>query len=235
MDRARSRSAERLLGAVEVRGPAPRAASSRELLALSAAPAARPARPARRSGRSSERSASSGSTFSRRATLTAAKRTSPSSSTTCASGSVSGAVSPASASASFSSRELVVEIGERAGRVRVLEADRRRPPLHLARVEQRREAPSGTSWKMPSRPSSLRLDPLPVLAHAAGRARLDLAEDVRVAPDELLVDRARDLLEVARALLLRAAARGSRPGRAGRRARPAACSASPASAASATS
>src|SRR5205814_6816188 len=39
--------------------------------------------------------ASSGSTFSRRATLTAAKRTSPTSSNTCGSGSASGAGSPA--------------------------------------------------------------------------------------------------------------------------------------------
>src|SRR5437667_5469451 len=50
------------------------------------------------------RRASSGSTFSRRATLTAAKNTSPISSNTCAGGSVSGATSPTSASASFSSR-----------------------------------------------------------------------------------------------------------------------------------
>ena len=34
------------------------------------------------------------------------------------------------------------------------------------------------------------------------RLRLDLAEDVRVAADELLVDPARDLLEIAVALLL---------------------------------
>ena len=33
--------------------------------------------------------------------------------------------------------QLVVEIGQRARRVRILEADRRRAPLHLARVEQR--------------------------------------------------------------------------------------------------
>src|SRR5439155_22920205 len=50
------------------------------------------------------RRASSGSTFSRRATLTAAKSTSPISANTCAGGSVSGTSSSASASASFSSR-----------------------------------------------------------------------------------------------------------------------------------
>ena len=33
--------------------------------------------------------------------------------------------------------QLVVEIGQRARRVRILEADRRRTPLHLARVQQR--------------------------------------------------------------------------------------------------
>ena len=64
-----------------------------------------PARRAPRTGRVAPRSASSGSTFSRRATLTAANSTSPSSSNTCAVGSVSAATSPpASSSASSSSR-----------------------------------------------------------------------------------------------------------------------------------
>ena len=47
----------------------------------------------------------------------------------------------------------------------------------------------------------LDLQPLPVLAHAAGGLRLRVAEDVRMARDELRVDRARDGLEVARAAL----------------------------------
>ena len=60
--------------------------------------------------------------------------------------------------------ELVLEVGERARDVGVLEADRRRAPLHLARVQQRRAAISGTSWKIPSRPSCSRLHRLPALA-----------------------------------------------------------------------
>ena len=46
----------------------------------------------------------------------------------------------------------------------------------------------------------VRLDPVPVGADAARGARLDVAEHVRVAPDELLVDRARHVLEIAGAL-----------------------------------
>ncbi len=48
----------------------------------------------------------------------------------------------------------------------------------------------------------LRLDPLPVLADPAGRASVDLAEDVRVAADELLVDTSRNRLERAGSPLL---------------------------------
>jgi hypothetical protein len=46
------------------------------------------------------------------------------------------------------------------------------------------------------------LEPLPVLAHPPRRSRLDIAEDVRVARDQLLVDPARDRSEIAAALLL---------------------------------
>src|SRR5207247_5839508 len=54
-----------------------------------------------------------------------------------------------------------------------------------------------------SRPSFVgRLDPLPVLTYAARGARLDFPEHMRVPPDELLVDRARGLFEVALPLLL---------------------------------
>ncbi len=49
----------------------------------------------------------------------------------------------------------------------------------------------------PFPPLLLALEALPVLAHAACRPGLDLAEDVRMASDELRVDPARDLLEVA--------------------------------------
>jgi hypothetical protein len=41
----------------------------------------------------------------------------------------------------------------------------------------------------------LALDPLPVLLHALARLRLDVAEDVRMAADELLVDQPRRRLE----------------------------------------
>ena len=46
------------------------------------------------------------------------------------------------------------------------------------------------------------LDPLPVLAHSPGRARLSIAEDVGMPADELRVNRARRLLEVSMPLLL---------------------------------
>ena len=80
--------------------------------------------------------------------------------------------------------------------VRVLEADRRRAPLHLPRLAA---APAATPARRGRCPRALlvALDPLPVLADAPGRLRLDVTEDVRVAPHELLVDRRRDLLEVA--------------------------------------
>ena len=48
----------------------------------------------------------------------------------------------------------------------------------------------------------LRLDLLPALPHPAGSVGLHVAEDVRVAADELGVHRPRHLLEVAVALLL---------------------------------
>jgi hypothetical protein len=41
------------------------------------------------------------------------------------------------------------------------------------------------------------LDPLPVLADPPGRSSLDVAEDVRVAGDELVVDPRRDRCQVA--------------------------------------
>ena len=51
----------------------------------------------------------------------------------------SGAGSPALGERLLQLAQLVVEIGERPVRVRVLEVDRRRPALELARVEQRRQ------------------------------------------------------------------------------------------------
>ncbi len=54
----------------------------------------------------------------------------------------------------------------------------------------------------PFPPFLLGLDLLPALAHAAGRARVGVAEDVRVPADELLVHSAGDRLQLARTPLL---------------------------------
>ena len=147
------------------------------------------------------RSASSGSTFSRRATLTAANSTSPSSSKTCGSGSASGSGLPGGLERLLQLAELVLQVGEGAGRVGVLELDRSRAALQLAGVEQRRER-LGNVVEDPFPPLVGALDLLPVRAHASGRSRLDLAEHVRVPPHELVVDPAGRLLEVAVPLLL---------------------------------
>ena len=56
----------------------------------------------------------------------------------------------------------------------------------------------GTSWKMPSRPSSSRLMALPVAQHGRRVVGLHGAEDVRVAAHQLLADAVRDAGQVAR-------------------------------------
>ena len=96
---------------------------------------------------------------------------------------------------------LVVEVVERAAHVRVLEVDRRGAPLHLARVEERRQRLRHVVEDARAA-LLLALDRLPVRAHAAGRLGLDLAEDVRMPPHELLVNQPRDAFEVAAAALL---------------------------------
>ena len=64
--------------------------------------------------------------------------------------------------------QLVLEVGERACEVRVLEADRLRAELHLARVEQRRQ-PFGHVVEDPLAALVLALDLLPALrARASG-------------------------------------------------------------------
>ena len=119
--RWRSGSFDRLLGEVEVRvlllerQLAPILAARRER-ALGDLDARAEALPAAR------RSSSSGSTSSLRATLTAAKRTSPSSSRRT--------------SVLLQLAQLVRRGRRSRRRVRVLEADRLRALLHLARVEQ---------------------------------------------------------------------------------------------------
>ena len=88
----------------------------------------------------SPRSASSGSTFCCRATFTTVKSTSPTSSTTRASGSDSGAGAPAraiSAASSSSSSRTFAERRLRRPASRSRADDR--APLHLAREEQRRQ------------------------------------------------------------------------------------------------
>src|SRR5213078_3304026 len=96
--------------------------------------------------------------------------------------------------------ELVVEVGDGPGRVRILEADRRRPPLDLPRVHEGREA-TGDVVEDAFATFLLALDAFPVLADATRGPRLDFTEDVRMAGDELGVDRAGDLLEIALAAL----------------------------------
>ena len=91
--------------------------------------------------------------------------------------------------------ELVLQVGEGARRVGVLELDRSRPALQLAGVEQRRER-LGNVVKDPFPPLVGALDLLPVRAHSSGRLRLDLSEHVRVPPHKLGVDPAGRLLEV---------------------------------------
>ena len=97
--------------------------------------------------------------------------------------------------------DLGVEVGDGAAEIRILEADRPRAPLHLARVQECRQV-LGNVVEDAFAFFLLALELLPVLADAACRARLDLAEDVRMPPHELLVDPARHVLEIAGAALL---------------------------------
>ena len=118
--------------------------------------------------------------------MTAAKRTSPSSSPD---------------GSSSSSRSSSFEIGERAREVRVLEADGLRALLDLARVEQPGQ-PLGDVVEDALAALLLDLDPLPVRADAVGGRRLDVAEDVGMSPHELLVHAACHLRQVAGPSLL---------------------------------
>src|SRR5262249_54606284 len=81
------------------------------------------------------------------------------------------------------------------------EADRRGAALELARVQERRQrfrhmVEDAFALLL------LYLQPLPVLAHAAGSLRLGRAEDVWMPRDELGVDSLGDRLEVAGAALV---------------------------------
>ena len=97
--------------------------------------------------------------------------------------------------------QLVGEVGERTGEIRVLEADRLRALLDLARVEQPRQ-PFRDVVEDALAPLLLALDALPVRAHPLGSSRLDVAEDVRMPAHELLVDAAGHLRQVAGSSLL---------------------------------
>ena len=100
----------------------------------------------------------------------------------------------------FELPQLVVEIGQRAGSVRVLELDRGGATLQLSRVQERGQR-LGDVVEDAFPAFLLGLDPLPVLPDAAGGARLDVAEDVGMARDELRVDSSRHRGEIAVALL----------------------------------
>jgi len=97
--------------------------------------------------------------------------------------------------------QLVGEVGERTGEVRVLEADRRRALLDLARIEQPRQ-PFRHVVEDAFASLLLALDALPVRANPVGGSRLDVAEDVRMPAHELLVDATGHLRQVAGSSLL---------------------------------
>ena len=97
--------------------------------------------------------------------------------------------------------DLVVEVAEGSGEVGVLETDRRRAPLNLLRVEERRQG-LGHVVEDPLAPLLLGLQLLPALLDRAGGRSGRVAEDVRVPPHELLVDRAGHGGEVAGPALL---------------------------------
>ena len=90
--------------------------------------------------------------------------------------------------------QLVVEVGKRAIDVRVFEVDRGGASLELPCVEQRRKRLRHVV-EDPLAALLLGLDPLPVLADATGSIGIDLAEDVRVPANELLLDPARNRFE----------------------------------------
>ena len=97
--------------------------------------------------------------------------------------------------------ELLAHLRERPGEVGPVVADRGRAALDLARLEQRGKR-LGDVVEDPLAPLLLGLQRLPALANASRRARVRVAEDVRMTPHELRVHVARDGLEVALSSLL---------------------------------
>src|SRR6266536_4327698 len=96
--------------------------------------------------------------------------------------------------------QLVVEIGERAADVRILEAHRLRALLHLACVENRRKGLRHVVEDLLA-PFLLALDPVPARAHGARAIRLGITEHVRVAANELLMDSSGNFLQASLSLL----------------------------------
>src|SRR5262245_18359943 len=97
--------------------------------------------------------------------------------------------------------DLLAHLRERPVEIGPVEADRRGAALELARVEERRQR-FGHMVEDALALLLLYLQPLPVLADAAGSLRFGRAEDVWMARDELGVDSLRDRLEVAGAALV---------------------------------
>ncbi len=129
------------------------------------------------------------------------KRTSPTSCATFASASVSGLGSPVRATSASSSPSSSRTFASGPCEIGPVEARGDRTPLELARLQERRQRRRHVV-EDPLPAFLLRLDLLPPLADAAGGVGLDVAEDVRVAADELGVHGPRHLLEIALALLL---------------------------------
>src|ERR1700712_1525695 len=75
-------------------------------------------------------------------------------------------------------------------------------PLDLARVEQRRQVLGDLAEDAGLATGLAGLDLVPVAPHLAGRPRVHVAEDVRMAADELLAAMLGDGAEVAGAALL---------------------------------
>ena len=96
---------------------------------------------------------------------------------------------------------LVVEVAPCALPGAPVEAHRRGPALHLARMQQRRQHRRNVVEDAGAA-LLVALDLLPVPAHLSGRVRLGLPEHVRVAADQLGRDAPRDLRPVAVTLLL---------------------------------
>ena len=115
---------------------------------------------------------------------------------------VSGAGRPARPSSTSSSASLLAHLRDRTLEVGPVVADGGRATLRPCARAGAPEASSGTSWKTPSRPSCSALIASQRSRTRAGRARLGVAEDVRVPAHELFVYGPGDLVEVPLALLL---------------------------------